>query len=397
MNSNFLTSSAIAFLLIAPPIVAEEFTAKTRGAKFDQPDGATAGTQFESSFSIQAGDGDGKATLILNRLSKVPTLGKYFRYQLKLSAPFDSKKQENVDVGALAKVASGTSVGIEWSYIDWRPVENDDVKHEIQLAVCERAVPELIPGYSLDLIALGGAPYGCSVEGLTNKALLSDSVATVNATRTACKATADKEQCKMLLAAPEAKLAENIDNVIASVQPLLVQVTDELVSPIGVWTIGLTGNRQKFEYVLPTAPADAIKQNENGWSATLAYTRLYQNNLWSVGYSHEETYKAGSKAEVCVPLGTAGALTCVERIIGAPTEKTSELLFGEYRTLTTASFAISPRVEYDLKDSEWGVRVPIYFVTNKKEQLTAGIALGWTEEGGSGAAVFVGKSFKFLD
>ena len=378
------------------------FAVENRGASLQPPARSSAGTQLQGSVDVLAGDGDGTATLTVNQRWKNLVEGKYFRTQYKLSAPLDRDKTDQVEVGSLSDLVGGTTLGIEFSYV--KAPKADAVRRKRIDAIrqqCDYVIDQLIPGYSELLLSGAGYNQGCSIAGLRDADALRNAVKQINKERATCKKKKDPkgQYCDALLAVEkDAALAMEFDDWVKTSSPLIERTVDEAVGPIGMFTLGLNVNEKKFDYIVPEAPTEQLSERENGWSASLAYTRINVDTIWAVGYTHEESYKAGQKAEICVPFGTTGALSCTERVVGAPTREKKELIFAEYRRFVlNDDVAISPRLEFDAEDSEWAFRVPVYLTGNKEGRLTAGVVFGWDEGNDAGAAVFIAKPLGFIE
>jgi hypothetical protein len=217
-----------------------------------------------------------------------------------------------------------------------------------------------------------------------------------------CEGWSPDQQATCLLVAgkPAAAISPDAVKIIAEIRPEITEQVTGAESPMYGITLGAKANHQKFSYVLPAAPTVAESSNETGYGLSLSLTRVGHRHLFTLGYSHEESYKAGSKTQICNPIGTTGSLSCSETTLGAPTKKPAELIFLEDRFIVRAGkLALAARVEYDFEESQWAARLPIYFIANKSHQLTAGVALGYTEadDEGFGAAIFVSKAFSFFD
>ncbi len=376
-----------------------EFAVENRGERLQPPAGSGTGTQLQGSFDVLAGDGDGTATLTLTHRLEGLIEGRTFRAQYRLSAPFDRDKTDQVDIGSLSKLVGGTTLGIEISYVDApRNEEEERLKADAIRAKCDQLIGHLIPGYTEQLLAGAGYNKGCTIAGLRDFAALDTAAKKINKDREDCKKTPQKKYCQEILSVDrDAAITMDKEDWLETSSQVIEDVVDASVGPIGMFTFGASVNEKKFDYVLPEMPTEAQSDRENGWAASLVYTRVNVDTIWAVGYTHEESYKAGDKAEICVPFGTTGALSCNERSVGAPTRENKELFFAEYRRFVLSDdVAISPRVEFDADESEWALRVPVYLTGDKKGRLTAGIVFGWDEENDAGAGVFVAKPLGFL-
>lgn len=361
---------------------------------FASGDAKSTGASFGHSVALEAGDADGKATV---NLSDFFTAGAMtHRYRVQVSAPFDRDKAASVDVGTLSGLSAGTSVSAEYSYVQWPHAPEDRKAAYEQL--CESLAPKLIEGYPLRVIdALGD--WDCNPEQLS-EARLQHAVDVLRAKRAECtKGTLSPVICNELKPLPEPRLSPRTSEVLAGAPEQLSRLIDEITTTVSLWTLTAGANQQRFAYVLPAAPTTSLDARERGWSLGGTYTRLSDALLWSLGYSHERTYNAGDKTQICTPIGETTSLSCKDAVLGAPTRKDAEIAFAEVRWIAVPrKLAISPRLQFDLEDSEWAIRVPAYLLRNKAGAFTAGVALGYSSsEDEVGASVFVGKEFAFFD
>ena len=307
-----------------------------------------------------------------------------------------------MDVGTLSGLSAGTSLAFELSHVDWPDAAND--RRKAADAVCDNLIPEAIEGYSRDIVNAHGG-WRCA-PGDLNEEKLQAAVKTLNDKRTAC---ADKKAagtlaandvvCETLLAAPAARLSLRVEELLVGADERLGRMIDQVQTPISLWTVGATANEQKFSFALPETPTQVDHDDKNGWAVSAVFTRLSRAFLWSVGYSHEESYEAAAKVDICSPIGATGSSSCRQASLGAPTSQQSELAFAEVRwILPSRKLALSPRMQFDIEESEWAVRVPVYLVRNQQGAFTTGLALGYTSKDSDvGLAVFVGKEFAFFD
>lgn len=368
----------------------------------------STGAGFESEFAIEAGDADSKASIALTRMLNRDSDGRVIRYQLRAAAPFNSEKSSNVDLGSLSGLTAGTNVAFEASWMHWPPVP-DNVWADVEVACIEK-LESYIPGFTHPQIAQSGVVV-CA-KGRMNRPTLEKVVTGLKSFLAGCKktlASAKTDEAKKSrgyracetvrsVVDKEPKLADEVDKLLAQNTAAFENAIDATFRRISLITLGAKVNQQKFDYVTEADPTTKLSESKNGWSVSLAYTQVRRNSLWSAGFSHEESYKGGSTTEICIPFGTTGALSCSSAATQAPARKSKELLFGEFRQIVPGmNIAIAPRVEFDLEESDWALKLPIYLVRNKKGAFSAGIGLGWDSETSDvGASVFVGKSFDFF-
>lgn len=383
----------IALLAIGGTCLAQEENLPKIAKTIGNPADAAIGTRFNSEFSIQAGDADSKATLALTRALATSGNGHYRQLQIKVTAPFDKDKQDQIDVGTLSGLTAGTNASIESTWLRWPKFTTPDQLKYTQ--ICEKYTKNLIPGYDWNLVGAFGGEDGAAIVcngGTFTKANLAAAAKELKKKIDGCK-----EDCGPLTGRREPILAANADDIFKMVQADFQLVEDETITEISTFTVGLKVNQQKFNFVQPATPAMAESDTKQGWGVSVAYSRIAQGRLWSVGYAHEESYKATDKVQVCNPFENTTALICSNVSIGAPTKKSRELLFGEYRLIWNNKFGVSPRIEFDIEDSEWAIGVPVYLVANEEGQFTSGLKLGWDAENDFGVSIFIGKPFKFFD
>jgi hypothetical protein len=103
-------------------------------------------------------------------------------------------------------------------------------------------------------------------------------------------------------------------------------------------------------------------------------------------------YQGAPETEVCSPLTGTLSLQCGKRVLRAPFRQASEIIGGEVRKFFNSRFAITARLNHDLKDDVTGLEVPLYFVRNSDGGLTGGISIGWRSDTDAViASAFVGQ------
>jgi hypothetical protein len=370
------------------------------------------------------------------------------RVAFTLSAPFDSKKSQQADVGSLSGLSAGTTVSLDFGLLIW-PRARAEARRELP-AKCRAFFPQVVPGYDYDVAAqLGGAACNPS---LVRRERVEKVAKALNATAKQCAACIDAaadqpSPCALADAAQKkacgssSDVAEILCALAKSQRASVCQACDALEKKCTVLAerseatvvgdaefrrivsehkasltsafkaampgqhginLSLKANQLRFDHVLDTAPTQVIKNDKRGKGASLAYSYLSQTSLWAVGYSHEESYTPGTKTQVCTPLGTTGSSTCKEVTLGAPVEKAAEIAFLEHRRLfPDYHFALAPRVEFDLEDSNWAIGIPFYFLRSVTDQnaLTGGFAVGYSDAADEkfSATIFVSKAFSFFD
>jgi hypothetical protein len=120
-----------------------------------------------------------------------------------------------------------------------------------------------------------------------------------------------------------------------------------------------------------------------------------------------ESVRVADKQNVCLPLGAAGALECIDAPVGAPVPSTLTSVSAEYRHWAfNQSLGINPKYTYARQRATgqsstqvvWAFEVPVYFMHQVKDinipditfgaDLTGGLSVGW-RDAGSRAGPFI--------
>jgi hypothetical protein len=123
-------------------------------------------------------------------------------------------------------------------------------------------------------------------------------------------------------------------------------------------------------------------ETHTSWSAGgVAGVVFATNTVAAVSYTREAAFSPGDKAQVCSPVGSAGALKCTDQVVGAPgdPERTNRLSF-ELKQFFGTNFAVAPKINADATDGIVGIELPIYILQDKKGGLTGGVTLGWRSD-----------------
>lgn len=166
-----------------------------------------------------------------------------------------------------------------------------------------------------------------------------------------------------------------------------------------LWSLTAEVGRSEFNYFqLGTLQHDttvAIPWSIGGSMGFLT-RRLGGVTLFSGGLRYEHSSKPGSNTQLCLPLGTGGALQCRTQPIGAPTRKEAFIADVQARRFFGARFAVNPTVSLRLNDGVLGLQMPVYFAGSTDGGLIAGATPSWNSEDDKfQLSVFVGKAFKF--
>lgn len=128
-------------------------------------------------------------------------------------------------------------------------------------------------------------------------------------------------------------------------------------------------------------------------SVGVSVGRFFANQLISAGYRYQVAYEEGPSAEICTPVGTAGALRCRKAPLGRPVRTESSVGSVQARGYFGHNLAWNPHFTYRFKDQEWGVEVPLYFVPGESG-LVGGVTPGYNSVDHKWTfTVFFGKTF----
>lgn len=115
--------------------------------------------------------------------------------------------------------------------------------------------------------------------------------------------------------------------------------------------------------------------------------------LFALGAKYQRIRESNDEAILCPPDNGIDAVQCISGSLGAPTEATRKLIWGEVRGVYR-DFGYSLKVIRDIETDETGVVLPMYFAKNNNGELTGGLRLGWTSEQHFGVGIFVSKPFE---
>lgn len=327
---------------------------------------------------------------------------------LSATTPFDGENDKRKDLGDLSGLTAGTSTRLEGGFTWWPRAPKGTVWRLDE--VCNDAVRDLFvstPGVQYSFAWREGSP----VPTPQRAALLFEDAevdcAGMLQTDAGLKAAADKvnatnqakaKEDNSFKVPPKVKVAADTSRRDEFWSLLLGRVREARGASHG-GTLSIAGNRQEFAYASMAAPSVITEDVKEGYGLTLGYNLVLDTSVLSVTASYEETYKGAKEQEICNPIGTTGSLTCADAALSKPSNKENEILAVEYRVILNRSFpvALGPRVQFSVEDSEFGVRLPIYFAPDPKRAIDGGLALTWSEEDETSVSVFVGKAFKFFD
>jgi hypothetical protein len=167
------------------------------------------------------------------------------------------------------------------------------------------------------------------------------------------------------------------------------------INPGTVYFAGMNAQigPEEFKYLDKTDLTPGTVRHVS-WSASGFFGVLFADGVMVAGnYKREVSYQGNAATQLCTPLGSTGASTCSQKVLGAPGDPTRSHQTGiEIRKIVNQYFAISPKVTRDWHNDSTGAEVPIYFFRDKDGGLNGGISLGYLFEKKSfTATAFVGQ------
>jgi hypothetical protein len=120
------------------------------------------------------------------------------------------------------------------------------------------------------------------------------------------------------------------------------------------------------------------------------------NALFTIGGQYQNAYKAANTQTIC-PASTAGnPVISKTGAIGEPSSQQKHLLYVEDRT-ELLTLGLSIRISHDFKDGDTGIDFPVYIFRNKKNNLSGGLRMGWTDKTHDTTfGVFIGGDFSLF-
>jgi hypothetical protein len=143
------------------------------------------------------------------------------------------------------------------------------------------------------------------------------------------------------------------------------------------WIFDVNGSvgRSTFQFLDANTFAPGSR-DEYGWAVGADLGRYMGGMLWSGGIHYKTEHEAQPKAEICVPIGTEGAIRCRSGALGSPTETRAWTADFQMRGFfgRNARVGLNPSVEVDLEETSLEARLPIYFLANADGALVGGIS-----------------------
>lgn len=337
---------------------------------------------------------------------------KTFDMSISASTPFDQDKGKKKDLGDISGLTTGTNAKLQGGLMWWARADRDATRHID--TVCNDAVKDLFesePGGTMySFVWPPDEPWPTDYAQKSAMLFQDHEVECVAMLMSddGLQAAVDKVNASNKAYAkdhPEFKLPSPVHLKANPVHPRMwhwVQLQDlqqkARHTNHGV-TFAITANRQEFDYADVATPATVNEDIKEGYGASIGYILILPKSVFLAGVSYEQAYKGGEDTQICSPIGSTGSLRCQNAALSAPVKKEDEIVSVEYRTIIPWQIpvAVAPRVQYSLKQSQFGVKLPIYVAPDPKNAMDGGIAFAWTEEDHFGVSIFVSKAFKFFD
>lgn len=158
-------------------------------------------------------------------------------------------------------------------------------------------------------------------------------------------------------------------------------------------SFGLQAGYDTYRYLTPQLQKSSDSHQGYGASFETAFVSPSREWLFALGAKYQRGHESNDEVVLCPPGNGVDPVQCISGSLGAPSEATRKLLWGEVRG-SFGDFGYSLKATHDLESDETGVNLPIYFVRNNDGDLTGGLRLGWTDEQHFGAGIFISKPFK---
>jgi len=163
-----------------------------------------------------------------------------------------------------------------------------------------------------------------------------------------------------------------------------------------VWGIEATAGYQDFEY-FSNEDSEATSTSKTPYGASIYLGRTIKNSsaLIAAGIEYQRGYKHADEKTVCDEQEDNNLLSCETKPFGEPLENNKELVFIELRKLWKG-IGLAPKLTYDLNEDNYGIDLPVYLLSDKKNALRGGVRLAWNNQDHLQAGVFVGSSFSLF-
>ncbi|MXO90592.1 hypothetical protein [Pontixanthobacter aquaemixtae] len=333
-----------------------------------------------------------------------------------------------VDAPRLEALATedGGKVSIQWTFSGSKPgisgQQNSDGSYDIQYSRFTLGAERTVKGSTdnVALFGLDGFETGTSAKlqwtnylGAVNfnKATMADIRANLAIAVRNCMANNAAMDKKDLTKKcdPQDPGNSGVDSFIQNHAPELLAPSLEAVFTSSTKFFGLEAeiNRSKFDF-LDRTTFDLKTNSETGFTAGAFAGILFHTSPSSIEISakYQRSYKAADAIEICQPIAGTTQLECKSGADGAPTRTNKAIValrgtHGVKDSDGSIIFALSPEFSVDVKNDDYAIDVPVYFVPSKKGPLNGGIRFGYTDKSKVGggrvrdfsAGLFFGVSF----
>ena len=366
--------------------------------QIDSPDAASTTGNYLPKALVEASTDKTTATLSMAKALPFASDVWLVNTAFTVKAPFDSSKDNVVDLGSLSGLTAGTNARLEIGGLYWPPFPAASEKDFD--VVCSDYIGRVLPGYYWSRDQKDPRPKEQNLGQPTIGKSCYD-ILTTDGLRAALKvlndaaAAAAKKQNQSV--PKEIAPIAGSDPILAEGYKKLTDINARGFSYAQGFVLAVTANRQKFSYASSAAPTQVTDETKTGSGVSLNYNFILNSWVLAIGASYEKSYKGAKEVQICSPIGSTGSTQCASGALKAPTESTNKLIFAEFRSALGTNIALSPRIEYKTDTSDLGISLPIYLAKNEKRVLDGGISLGWTKADHFTASVFIGKAFGFFD
>jgi hypothetical protein len=371
----------------------------------DGPSATSSGPSNSAKISAQASGDTSQASSQLSHLWAITSAGA-LSANLLAAAPFSDSNAPKPDIGSVSNLTAGVNTRLDTSWIFLPGALTEDETNSATTdynAICDEFISKSLGGnyyYNATPARQKADPRSTYAIGLFDK------VATCQDLAQGSNLADFVKQANVGIA------AQNKSKAAGTLIPLLEMQTGwrnaakiargkfskfETNRPSTVCSLGLSllGNEHSYSYVNAASPSKVIKDSTEGYGFGITGAVFFNRVSLLGGFSYERPYKSGQGQQVCSPVGTTTSTSCSTATVGAPTRTTARIISAEARTLVTNTLALGPRLEYDTASSNYGIKLPVYFVPNAKKVLTGGLTVGWTKQNRYQGAITIQKAFSF--
>jgi hypothetical protein len=162
-----------------------------------------------------------------------------------------------------------------------------------------------------------------------------------------------------------------------------------------MWGVEGSIGRKARKYFTAAAEEESEDRVAMAFSA-MGGLHLQQSSIFAK-LTGKRDYDEGDTVQRCTGVEDAlGLESCKQLPFGRAEEKES-LVAAVEMVRQFKGFALAPGADYDIEESEWTLRLPIFLVRNDDDDWVAGLKLAWSSDAEDefGAAIFVTKPLDF--